>query len=160
MIEYIIFGRRDGDSMVTTTELIILYYMLHNKPLDICHAIALKFKNIATKFLVTIKIRGLMTTITEYYGFDMSRMDFDKVKRVNMIGISMMQSIRLVEHVNGNYRLVHRVVEQVQEDEEEEEIDEEVHLEHVVARINNLEIQVSALDVNVKSLTNEIKVLN
>ena len=50
---------------------------------------------------------------------------------------------------------------EVQEEEEEEEEEvEEVTIEGIAERINNLELQVRALDVNIESFTNEVKVLN
>ena len=82
LMAYTIFNRRESDLMVITTELMILYCIVHNKKLDICHVITLKFKDVATKYLIAIKIGGLVTVIAKYYGFDMSTIDFDKVKGV------------------------------------------------------------------------------
>ena len=133
LMAHTFFGRKEGDGVVTKIELTILYCMVNDRKLDICHVIALKLKDVATKFSSIIKIGGLVTVIVEYYGYDLSGMDYDKVKRVNIIGIIMMQSMGLVQCVSGNYRLVRGVQKQVQgqaqEEEEEEEIIEEVMLE-------------------------------
>ena len=66
------FGRKEGDGVVIMIELTILYCMVNNKKLDICHAIALKLKDIATKFSFTITIGGLVIEIVEYYEYDFS----------------------------------------------------------------------------------------
>ena len=96
------------------------------------------------------------------YGYDLSEWEYDKVKRVDMIGFTIMQSMGLIEHVNGRYRLVRRVIDQTQDqkEKEEEELIEELTLEQMAERIDNLEIQAGALDVNMESLTNKVKVLN
>ena len=86
--------------------------MVNNIKLDICHAIALKLKDVATKYSSTIKIGGIVTIIVEYYRFDLSECEYDKVKGTDMIGTPMMKSMGLIEHVNGNWRLMRRVAEQ------------------------------------------------
>ena len=67
---YSLFPRKDGDSVVTTTELNILYYIYNNVKLDVCNVIALKLKDVATKMAGAIKISGFVTNIACYVGFD------------------------------------------------------------------------------------------
>ena len=69
LMAHSLFPRKDGDSVVTTTELTILHCMCNNIQLDICHAIALKLKDVATKSSGAIKVGGLITNIACYVGF-------------------------------------------------------------------------------------------
>ena len=107
-----IFGRKEGDGVVAKIELTILYCIVNDRKLDICHAIALKLKGVATKYFFAIKIGGLVMAIANYNGFDLSSWDYNKVKGVKMIGMPIMQVMGLIEHVNRNWRLIRRVVNQ------------------------------------------------
>ena len=58
-----LFSRKEEDSLVTIIELNVLYCMVSNIKLDVCHVIASKFKDVATKWVGAIKIRGLVLSI-------------------------------------------------------------------------------------------------
>ena len=62
VMAHTIFGRKEEDSVIPNTELQVLYCMVHNRKIDVCHAIALKIKNVAQKFNAAIRIGGLVTT--------------------------------------------------------------------------------------------------
>ena len=96
LIKYSLFPRKDGDSMVTITELNILYCMCNNEKLDVCHAIMLKLKDVATKMAGAVKISGLVTDIAYYIGFNINNMPFEKLKGHSLIDISMMEDIGMV----------------------------------------------------------------
>ena len=91
LMAHALFPRKDGDSVVSTTKLTLLYYMCNNIKLDICHAIAIKLKDVATKSAGAIKVGGLITTITRYVGFDMENMPFQRLKGPSLIDLQMMQ---------------------------------------------------------------------
>ena len=91
-----LFPRKDGDFLVTTTELNILYCMCNNVKLDVCHAIALKLKEIATKMAGAVKISGLVTNIACYVGFDTDNMPFEKLRGHSLIDMMMMEAIGMV----------------------------------------------------------------
>ena len=44
-----LFPRKEGDFVVTAVELNLLYCMVNNIQLDICHVLASKFKDASTK---------------------------------------------------------------------------------------------------------------
>ena len=44
-----LFPRKEGNSVVPTMELNVLYCMVNNLKLDVCHVIVSKFKDVATK---------------------------------------------------------------------------------------------------------------
>ena len=50
--------------MVSTTELNILYCMVNDRKLDICHALMRKLRDMAIKVIGAIKVGGLVTTIS------------------------------------------------------------------------------------------------
>ena len=102
LMAHTIFGRKGGDAVVTKIELTILFCMVNNIKLDICHAIALKLKDVATRYSSIIKIRRIVIAIAKYYEFDLSIWEYDKVKGIDMIGIPIMQSMGLIKHVNEN----------------------------------------------------------
>ena len=77
---YSLFPRKDGDSVVTKTKLFILFCMCNNIQLDICHALALKLKDVTNKSSGAIKVGGLITNITCYVGFDIDNLPFQKLK--------------------------------------------------------------------------------
>ena len=78
-MSYSLFLRKEGDSVVTTMELNVLYCMANNIKLDICHVLASKFKDIVTKRTEAIKIGGLVLSIANYVGFDIENMPFYKL---------------------------------------------------------------------------------
>ena len=53
--------------------------MVHDRKIDICHAIALKLKDVAQKFNMAIKIGGLIMTFGHYVRFDIENMPFERV---------------------------------------------------------------------------------
>ena len=56
LMSHSLFPRKEGDSVVNTMELNILYGMVNNIQLDICHVLASKFKDITTKRSGVIKV--------------------------------------------------------------------------------------------------------
>ena len=66
VMSHSLFLRKEGDSIVTTMELSVLYCMVNNIKLNVCHVIASKFKDVATKRAGTIKIGGLVLSIANY----------------------------------------------------------------------------------------------
>ena len=61
VMAHTIFERKEADLIITNTKLQVLYCMVHNRKIDLCHAIALKIKDIAKKFNAAIRIGGLVT---------------------------------------------------------------------------------------------------
>ena len=47
VMAHTIFGRKEGDSVIPNTELQILYCLVHDKKIYLCHAIALKLRDVA-----------------------------------------------------------------------------------------------------------------
>ena len=60
LMAHSLFPRKEGDSVVNTMELNILYGMVNNIQLDICHVLASKFKDITIKRSGVIKVGGLV----------------------------------------------------------------------------------------------------
>ena len=96
LMAYSLFFRKNGDTIVTTTELNILYYIYNNEKLDVCHTIALKLKDVTTKMARAIKIGRLVTNIAYYIGFDVDNMPFKKLMGHTLIDISIMEAIGMV----------------------------------------------------------------
>ena len=71
--------------------------MVNNLKLDVCHVLASKFKDVATKWAGEIKIGGLVLSITNYMGFDIDNMPFDKLLSPPLIDLHMMEAIGMVE---------------------------------------------------------------
>ena len=82
--------------MDTTIELNILYCMVNDRKLDLCHALAGKLRDVAAKVTGAIKVGGLVTTTAKYLGFDNENMPFEKVKGLHFIDTSMMEAMSLV----------------------------------------------------------------
>ena len=76
LMAHSLFPKKDGDSVVTTTKLSILFCICNNIQLDICHALALKLKDVANKSSRAIKVGGLITNMTCYVGFDVDNLPF------------------------------------------------------------------------------------
>ena len=89
--------------MVSTTELNILYCMVNDIKLDICHAIIEKLRVVAIKVTGAIKVGGLVTTIATYLSFNTENMPFKKVKGHFLIDNIMMEAMGLV-HVDHRGR--------------------------------------------------------
>lgn len=87
--------------------------MVNNRKIDICHAIALKLRDVAQNFNAAIKIGGLMTTFARFMGFDIKNMPFERVQGRETIDIVMMQAIGIVESTHNGYRLTKLSNEQV-----------------------------------------------
>ena len=86
--------------------------MVNDRKLDICHAIAGKFRDMATKVIGAIKVGGLVTIIATYLGFDTKTMSFDKVKGNFLIDTCMMEAMGLVRRdLRGRATLIHPVEE-------------------------------------------------
>ena len=80
LMSHSLFSRKEGDAVVTINELNILYCMVNDRKLDLCHAIAIKLRDVANKMSGEIKVGGMVTTLAKYLGFDVKNMPFDKVK--------------------------------------------------------------------------------
>ena len=105
-----LFGRKEEDSIVLTTELIILYCMLHDQKMDICYALTVKLRDLSTKTSGVIKIGGLVTTIANYLSFDTKNMSFDKIKGHSLIDINMMEAIRLIRKDHRGRAIINRPI--------------------------------------------------
>ena len=76
--------------------------------LDVCHTIALKLKDVATKIVGAIKISGLVTNIACYVSFDADNMPFEKLRGHSLIAMMMMEAIGMVNRDHhSNPHLVH-----------------------------------------------------
>ena len=91
-----LFSRKEGDAVVTINELNILYCMVNDRKLDLCHAIAIKLRDVANKMSGAIKVGGMVTTLAKYLGFDVENMPFDKVKGRSLIDSCMMEAMGLI----------------------------------------------------------------
>ena len=60
-----LFSRKEEDAIVTINELNILYCMINDRKLDICHAIAIKLEDVANKMSWAIKVGGMVTTLAK-----------------------------------------------------------------------------------------------
>ena len=56
LMSHSLFPRKEMDYMVSTIELNILYCMVNDRKLDICHAIARKLRDVAKKVTMAIKV--------------------------------------------------------------------------------------------------------
>ena len=83
--------------MVTAMELNVLYCMVNNIKLDVCHVIASKFKDVVTKRARAIKIEGLVLSIANYLGFDIDNMLFDKLPSPSLIDLHIIDAMGMVE---------------------------------------------------------------
>ena len=87
-----------------------------------------------------------MRTFAHYVGFDIENMPFERVYGRETIDIVMMQDIGIVKSTLTGYRLTRLpntqrpLPQKTQEVQEEEEEEEEV--DNMVARMDNLELQV------------------
>ena len=71
--------------------------MVYDRKIDLCHAIALKLKEVAQSFNMAIKIGGLVMTFAHYVGFDIDDMPFERVKGRYTIDIIMIQAIGIMQ---------------------------------------------------------------
>ena len=132
--------------------------MVHDKNINLCHAITLKLKDVAQNFRSAIRIGGLVTAIARYVKFDIDDMSFEKVKGRDRVDIVMMQAIGIVDHFNGSYRLIPLPNEpQAPPNEEDDEESEDEDADEMTERMDNLELQMAALDVNVEELTRSVR---
>ena len=88
-----LFPRKERDSVVTTTELNILYCMVNDRKIDVCHALAGKLRDVIAKVTEAIKVGGLVTTIAKYLNFGIENMPFEKIKGRHFIDTSMMEAM-------------------------------------------------------------------
>ena len=91
-----LFPRKEGDSVVTIIELTILYCMVNNRKLDVCHVIAIKLKDVVTKRIGAIKVGGLVLSITNYLGFDVDNMPFAQLHGNRRIDLHMMEAMGML----------------------------------------------------------------
>ena len=96
LIAHSLFLRKKRDFVVSTTELNILYCMVNDRKLDICHAIVIKLRDVATKMSEAIKVGGMVNIIANYLGFDVEHMTFDKVNGRSLIDSCMMEAMSLI----------------------------------------------------------------
>ena len=66
VMAHTIFGRREWDSVIPNTKLQVLYYMVHERKIYLCHAIALKLKDVVQSFNMAITIGHLVTIFVHY----------------------------------------------------------------------------------------------
>ena len=149
LISHSVFSRKEGDSVVSTTELALLYCMMHNRKLDICHALANKFRDVATKMTGAIKIGGMVTAIASFLGFDIENMPFTEVRGRTAIDINMMEAIGLI---TTDFRGIPHLIRPTEPPQEEENQDQNVNLDEVVQRLDDLQLQVGVIDSNVDDL--------
>ena len=91
-----LFPRKEGDLVVTTMFLNVLYCMVNNQKLDFCHVIASKLNDVANKRIRAIKVGGLVISIANYLGFDVDNMPFDKLPRNSQIDLQMMEAVGML----------------------------------------------------------------
>ena len=153
LMSHSLFSRKEGDAVVTINELNILYCMVNDRKLDLCHAIAIKLRDVANKMSGAIKVGGMVTTLAKYLGFDVENMPFDKVKGRSLIDSCMMEAMGLIrKDLRGRTILIQSNNPPPAPQQGEEE-DQEVDLNDVVERLDNLELQVGVIDSNVGELT-------
>ena len=97
--------RKEGDSVVTTIELNILYCMVNDRKLDLCHLIAFKLNDMANRRIGAIKVGGLVLSIANYLGFDVDNMPFDKLSGNSQIDLQMMETMGMltIDYMGGAY---------------------------------------------------------
>ena len=150
-----LFPRKEGDFVVTTTELNVLYCIVHDRKLDLCHALAGKLRDVAIKPTGAIKVGVIVTAIAKYLNFDIENMPFEKVQGRHFIDTSMMKAMGLVR-INHNRRaFLIQPKPQVEEEEEDEE-EGDASLNKVMERLDTLELQIGVINANVGELNNEI----
>ena len=154
LMAHSLFPRKEGDSVVTTTELNVLHCMVHDRKLDVCHALAGKLRDVATKPTGAIKVGGIVTAIAKYLNFDIENMPFEKVQGRHFIDTSMMEAMGLVRIDHNGRAFLIQPEPQVEEEEAEEEGD--ASLNEVMERLDTLELQIGVIDANVGELNNEI----
>ena len=98
LMSHSLFLRKEGDAVVTINELNILYCMINDRKLDLCHAIAIKLRDVANKIYGAIKVGGMVTTLAKYLGFHVENMPFDKAKGRSLIDSCMMEAIGLIRN--------------------------------------------------------------
>ena len=162
LISHSLFGRKEANLVVLTIELTILYCMVHDQKVDICHALVRKFRDVVTKTSGAIKIGGFVTTIASYLGFDMENIPFEKVKGHSLIGINMMKAMGSIRKDHRGKPILNRhvtppnVQPQVEPEVEEEEEEQDIDLNNVMQRLDDLELQVGGMDSNVVDPNDEL----
>ena len=156
VMSHSLFPRKEGDSVVTTMELNVLYYMVNNIKLDVCQVIASKFKDVATKRAGVIKIGGLVLSIANYLGFDIDNMPFDKLLGPSLIDLHMIEAMGMVKIGCMGVPILIGAQQQVRKEEEEEESE----LEQMMSRMDTLELQVDVINSNVGELTSMAHEMN
>ena len=136
VMSHSLFPIKEGDSIVTTIELNVLYCMVNNIKLDICHVLASKLKDIATKRIRAIKIGGLVLSIANYVGFDIENIPFGKLPSPSSIDLQMMEAMGMVEIGFMEEPRLIGVQQQARQEEEEEESD----LQQVMSHLDTLEL--------------------
>ena len=124
LMSHSLFSRKEGFTVVTINELNILYCMINDRKLDLCHAITIKLRDVANKISGEIKVGGMVTTLAKYLGFDVENMPFDRVKGRSLIDSCMMEAIGLIrKDFRGRAILIcpNEPPPTPQEEEEEEE---------------------------------------
>ena len=119
-----------------------------------CHVIATKLKDVATKRIGAIKVGGLVLSITNYLGFDVDNMPFAQLHGNIRIDLHMMEAMGMLTIGYGGVPTLigDQVPQQVMEEEEEEEVD----LQQVMDRLDNIELQVGVIDSNVDEIRHEV----
>lgn len=153
LMAHSLFARKVGDSVVTTTELNVLYCMVNDRKLDVGHAIVGKLRDITAKTTGAIKVGGLITVIAKYLDFSIENMPLKKVTSRHSIDTSMMEAIGLVriDHT-GRAFFIQPAPPEAQEKEEED-----VSINDVMERLDNLELQVEVIDLNMGELNSEVR---
>ena len=150
LMSHSLFPRKEGDSVVSTIELNILYGMVNNIQLDVCHVLASKFKDLTIKTSGVIKIGGLVLAIASYVGFDIENMPFDKLPGSSFIDLPMMEAMGLIEMELGG---IPHLIGNPQQQQPMQEEEDESELQQVMQRMDSLELQVGVIDSNVGELT-------
>ena len=139
--------------MVTINELNILYCMVNDRKLDLCHVIVIKLRDVTNKMSRVIKVGGMVTTLAKYLGFDVENMSFDKVKGRSLIDSCMMETMGLIRKDLRGRKILILPNDPPPAPQQGEKEDQEVDLNDVVERLDNLELQVGVIDCNVGELT-------
>ena len=124
LMAHSLFPRKEGDSVVTIIELNLLYCMVNNRQLDVCHVIATKLRDVATKRIGAIKVGGMVLSIANYLGFDVDNMPFAQLHGNTRIDLHMMEAMgMLIIGLGGIPTLIgDQVPQQAMEEEEEEKV--------------------------------------
>ena len=148
-----LFSRKEGDAVVTLNELNILYCMANDRKLDLCHAIAIKLRDMANKMYEAIEVGGMVTTLAKYLGFDVENIPFDKVKGHSLIDSCMMEAMGLIRKDLRGRTILIQPNDPLPAPQQGEKEDQEVDLNDVVERLDNLKLQVGVIDSNIDELT-------